>query len=63
MKPKKSLKSCELSSVDGVRELSFGKSSAEARMAGNHAKSPKNQTPRRYADHEAREKRFGITKS
>jgi hypothetical protein len=62
MKPKRSIQSCELSSLDGVRELSFGKSSPEARMAGNHSKKPKNHTPRRYADHEARDKRYGLTK-
>lgn len=62
MKPKKLIKSCELSSLDGVRELSFGKSSSEGRMSGNHSKKPKQHAPRKYADESAREKRFGINK-
>jgi hypothetical protein len=61
-KPKKLIKSCELSSLDGVRELSFGKSSPEARMSGNYAKKPTNPTPRSYADTDARDKRYGLVK-
>lgn len=62
MKAKKLIKSCEVASLDGVRELSFGKSSAESRMRGDYSKKPKEHAPRSYADHEARDKRYGITK-
>jgi hypothetical protein len=62
VKPKKLIKSAELSSLDGVRELSFGKSSADARMSGNYAKKPKQSTSRSYADTEARDKRYGLVK-
>lgn len=60
-KTKKLVKSHELSSLDGVKELSFGKSSAETRMrTGDFSKKPKEHAPRQHADVAARNKRFGL---
>ncbi len=61
MKPKKLVKSCELSSLDGVKEVSFGKSSPETRMrTGDYSKKPKEHAPREHADVAARNKRYGL---
>ena len=60
MKPKKLIKSCELSSLDGVTEVSFGKSTADARRRGDYSKKPKENAPREYSDVTERNKRFGI---
>lgn len=60
-KPKRLIKSAELSSLDGVKEISFGKSSPEARMRnGDFSKKPKEHAPREYADVAERNKRYGI---
>lgn len=61
-KPKRLIKSAELSSLDGVRELSFGKSNPESRMRGDYRKNPKEPVPRSYADTEARDRRYGLVK-
>lgn len=60
MKPKKLVKSCELSSLDGVRELSFGQSKADSRMGGSSAKRPKEFKVREFSDITARNKRYGL---
>lgn len=61
MKPKKLVKSCELSSLDGAKELSFGKSSADTRMrTGDYSKKPRETKPRQFADEQARRDRFGL---
>lgn len=59
-KPKKLVKSCELSSLNGVTEVSFGKSTAEARMRGDYSKNPKEHATREYADVTERHKRYGL---
>lgn len=60
-KPKRLIKSYELASLDGVRELSFGGSSAETRMnTRSSAKNPREVKHREYADEKARNTRFGI---
>jgi hypothetical protein len=60
-KPKRLIKSAELSSLDGVKELSFGKSSAETRQrTGDYSKKPKEHAPRQHADVQARRDRFGF---
>lgn len=60
MKPKKLIKSCELASLDGVKEVSFGKSSVEARMRRDFSKKPKENAPREYSDVSERNKRYGL---
>ena len=60
-KPKRLIKSCELSSLDGVKELSFGKSNADTRMrTGDYSKKPKETKPRQFADEQARRDRYGF---
>ncbi len=60
-KPKKQVKCAELSSLDGVREISFGKSNADTRMrTGDYSKKPKETKTRDYADEQARRDRFGF---
>lgn len=60
-KAKKLIKSAELSSLDGVKEISFGKSNADTRMrTGDYSKKPKEHAPRDHADTKARNDRFGF---
>lgn len=60
-KPKKLIKSVELSSLDGVKDISFGKSNAETRQrTGDYSKKPKEHAERNHADVQARRDRMGF---
>ncbi len=57
--PAKLVKSCNLRSLEGVRDVDFGKSSADGRMAGDHSKDgARNKASPEYDDDKARMSRW-----
>lgn len=60
-KPAKSIKSANLRSLDGVRDIDFGKSHADARAAGDYSKDGSRMQPSpEFDDDKARMKRWGL---
>lgn len=60
-KPAKLIKSCNLRSLDGVRDIDFGKSKADSRFGGDHSKdATRSKASPEYDDDKARMKRWGL---
>lgn len=62
MKPAKCVKKFEVASLDGLKEVSVGPASYDARMRGDFSKNGKaSQASKSLDDDDARNKRYGIS--